>query len=167
MQASQSTPIPIKFSAQHNVKIASVILFSAESSMSAPPSESRSYIKVLDTYTNLGPIVDMCIVDLDRQGQGQVRCLCYRQRLFQGFNSNQYFSSSLARVVTRKVVYGLLETESEFKNTLVSIYRELQVCYSLHKNFSTNQCKIKSSLYSRHYAEACNEWRGLSSRHGA
>jgi len=31
-----------------------------------------SYISVLDTYTNLGPIVDMCVVDLDRQGQGQV-----------------------------------------------------------------------------------------------
>uniref|UniRef100_H2YRS0 DNA damage-binding protein 1 n=1 Tax=Ciona savignyi TaxID=51511 RepID=H2YRS0_CIOSA len=31
-----------------------------------------SLITVLDTYTNLGPIVDMCVVDLDRQGQGQV-----------------------------------------------------------------------------------------------
>lgn len=31
-----------------------------------------SYITVLDTYTNLGPIVDMCVVDLERQGQGQL-----------------------------------------------------------------------------------------------
>nr|CAB3236585.1 DNA damage-binding protein 1 [Phallusia mammillata] len=29
-------------------------------------------VTVLDTYTNLGPIVDMCVVDLDRQGQGQL-----------------------------------------------------------------------------------------------
>lgn len=33
---------------------------------------ATSYISILDTYTNLGPIVDMCIVDLERQGQGQL-----------------------------------------------------------------------------------------------
>lgn len=27
----------------------------------------------METFTNLGPIVDMCVVDLERQGQGQVR----------------------------------------------------------------------------------------------
>jgi DNA damage-binding protein 1 len=26
----------------------------------------------MDTYTNLGPITDLCVVDLERQGQGQV-----------------------------------------------------------------------------------------------
>ena len=26
----------------------------------------------METFTNLGPIVDMCVVDLERQGQGQV-----------------------------------------------------------------------------------------------
>ncbi|XP_027838000.2 DNA damage-binding protein 1-like isoform X1 [Aphis gossypii] len=31
-----------------------------------------SHITVLDTFMNLGPIVDMCVVDLERQGQGQV-----------------------------------------------------------------------------------------------
>ncbi|VDP04978.1 unnamed protein product [Soboliphyme baturini] len=34
--------------------------------------ERGSYISVLDTYTNLGPIVDMVVVDLERQGQGQL-----------------------------------------------------------------------------------------------
>lgn len=29
----------------------------------------------METFTNLGPIVDMCVVDLERQGQGQVRAL--------------------------------------------------------------------------------------------
>ena len=31
-------------------------------------------LQVLDAVTNLGPIVDFCVVDLERQGQGQVRC---------------------------------------------------------------------------------------------
>ncbi|EEC79792.1 hypothetical protein OsI_21216 [Oryza sativa Indica Group] len=31
-----------------------------------------SYVEVLERYVNLGPIVDFCVVDLDRQGQGQV-----------------------------------------------------------------------------------------------
>lgn len=33
---------------------------------------SGSYVQVMETFTNLGPIVDMCVVDLERQGQGQV-----------------------------------------------------------------------------------------------
>ena len=36
---------------------------------------TNSGIVVLDSYTNVGPIVDMCVVDLDRQGQGQVTTL--------------------------------------------------------------------------------------------
>ena len=28
----------------------------------------------METFTNLGPIVDMVVVDLERQGQGQVIC---------------------------------------------------------------------------------------------
>uniref|UniRef100_A0A7S2S558 DNA damage-binding protein 1 n=1 Tax=Mucochytrium quahogii TaxID=96639 RepID=A0A7S2S558_9STRA len=34
--------------------------------------ETDSYIETIQTCTNLGPIVDFCVVDLDRQGQGQV-----------------------------------------------------------------------------------------------
>lgn len=30
------------------------------------------YVQVIDTYPNLGPIVDMCTVDMDRQGQCQI-----------------------------------------------------------------------------------------------
>ncbi|WVZ99800.1 hypothetical protein U9M48_045048 [Paspalum notatum var. saurae] len=33
---------------------------------------SGSFVEVLEQYVNLGPIVDFCVVDLDRQGQGQV-----------------------------------------------------------------------------------------------
>lgn len=33
--------------------------------------EHGTYIDILETYDNLGPIMDMCVADLDRQGQGQ------------------------------------------------------------------------------------------------
>ncbi|XP_041741079.1 DNA damage-binding protein 1 [Coregonus clupeaformis] len=35
-------------------------------------NDSGSYVAVMETFTNLGPIVDMCVVDLERQGQGQL-----------------------------------------------------------------------------------------------
>ena len=31
-----------------------------------------SYVSIVDTFTNLGPILDMVVVDLERQGQGQL-----------------------------------------------------------------------------------------------
>ena len=34
--------------------------------------ETGAYFDILDSFTNLGPIVDFCIVDSDKQGQGQV-----------------------------------------------------------------------------------------------
>lgn len=40
--------------------------------LNATPNENGSYIDVLETFTNLGPIVDMCVVDLEKQGQGQL-----------------------------------------------------------------------------------------------
>ncbi|KAI8524591.1 hypothetical protein RHMOL_Rhmol13G0160800 [Rhododendron molle] len=36
------------------------------------PDAKGSYVEVLESYINLGPIVDFCVVDLERQGQGQV-----------------------------------------------------------------------------------------------
>eukprot|EP00271_Cylindrocystis_brebissonii_P010251 TRINITY_DN26392_c0_g1_i1.p1 TRINITY_DN26392_c0_g1~~TRINITY_DN26392_c0_g1_i1.p1 ORF type:complete len:1092 (+),score=241.19 TRINITY_DN26392_c0_g1_i1:211-3486(+) len=36
------------------------------------PSPEGSYVEILESYTQLGPIVDFCVVDLERQGQGQV-----------------------------------------------------------------------------------------------
>ncbi|XP_050221597.1 DNA damage-binding protein 1 [Mercurialis annua] len=36
------------------------------------PDVKGSYVEVLESYVNLGPIVDFCVVDLERQGQGQV-----------------------------------------------------------------------------------------------
>lgn len=34
--------------------------------------DSGNYVSVMETFTNLGPILDMCVVDLERQGQGQM-----------------------------------------------------------------------------------------------
>ncbi|NWH26724.1 DDB1 protein, partial [Grus americana] len=44
-------------------------------------NEQGSYVVAMETFTNLGPIVDMCVVDLERQGQGQVALipLCFSQ----------------------------------------------------------------------------------------
>ena len=36
------------------------------------PDENGSYVTIVDTFTNLGPIMDMVVVDLERQGQGQL-----------------------------------------------------------------------------------------------
>ncbi|WAR03144.1 DDB1-like protein [Mya arenaria] len=36
------------------------------------PDDAGSYVQVMETFVNLGPIVDMCVVDLERQGQGQL-----------------------------------------------------------------------------------------------
>ena len=35
-------------------------------------NDQGSYVQIMESFTNLGPIVDMCVVDLERQGQGQV-----------------------------------------------------------------------------------------------
>jgi len=35
-------------------------------------NEHGSYIEIMEVFTNLGPIVDMCVVDLEKQGQGQL-----------------------------------------------------------------------------------------------
>lgn len=44
--------------------------------LNVEPDESGSYVQEMERFTNLGPILDMCVVDLERQGQGQVRSKC-------------------------------------------------------------------------------------------
>lgn len=38
---------------------------------------TTSAVTVRESYVSLGPIVDFCVMDLDRQGQCQV-CVCVR-----------------------------------------------------------------------------------------
>ena len=40
--------------------------------LNAEKDANGSYVTIVDTFTNLGPILDMCVVDLERQGQGQL-----------------------------------------------------------------------------------------------
>merc|ERR1719186_1967742 len=40
--------------------------------LNAESDSVGSYVTVVDTFTNLGPILDMVVVDLERQGQGQL-----------------------------------------------------------------------------------------------
>lgn len=35
------------------------------------PAQPSNFVEVVDTWTNLGPIIDLAVVDLERQGQGQ------------------------------------------------------------------------------------------------
>lgn len=37
-----------------------------------PDPQTGSFIEILESFVNLGPIIDFCVVDLERQGQGQV-----------------------------------------------------------------------------------------------
>eukprot|EP00871_Galdieria_phlegrea_P002229 jgi/Galph1/3006/GphlegSOOS_G1662.1 len=40
--------------------------------LSEPNPKTDSFIEVMETYPNLSPIVDFCVIDAERQGQGQV-----------------------------------------------------------------------------------------------
>lgn len=53
-------------------------------------NDQGSYVAVMETFTNLGPIVDMCVVDLERQGQGQVRHIATRQDISWNANDGLY-----------------------------------------------------------------------------
>lgn len=40
--------------------------------LSTTQNEGGTYVIPMETFTNLGPILDICVVDLERQGQGQM-----------------------------------------------------------------------------------------------
>ncbi|TPX39150.1 hypothetical protein SeLEV6574_g07407 [Synchytrium endobioticum] len=44
--------------------------------LSSDKEESGDFFQVLDSYPNLAPIVDFSVVDLERQGQGQIVACC-------------------------------------------------------------------------------------------
>lgn len=49
-----------------------LVRFSSDPVASGAGAEGGSHVEVLETFTNLGPIVDMCVVDLERQGLSQI-----------------------------------------------------------------------------------------------
>ena len=40
--------------------------------LSEQKGANESFIELLDTFINLGPIVDFCLVDIEKQGQTQI-----------------------------------------------------------------------------------------------
>ena len=46
--------------------------FAPHFQLNVEADDAGSYVTTMETFTNLGPIVDMCVVDLERQGQGQL-----------------------------------------------------------------------------------------------
>lgn len=74
IEFSGEIPIPESMTYLDNgvVFIGSRIGDSALVRLSVAPDDAGQYVQVMETFTNLAPIVDMCIVDLERQGQGQL-----------------------------------------------------------------------------------------------
>lgn len=107
------------------------------------PDASGSYVEVLERYVNLGPIVDFCVVDLERQGQGQV-VTC----------SGAYKDGSL-RIVRNGIgineQVGLILVASLFSQNSIALYLELifflvilfiiQVCHDSDYNASLSFCR--------------------------
>ena len=80
------------------------------------PNESGSFVEILETYTNLGPIVDMVVVDLDRQGQGQlITCSgAYKEGMSCRFLND--FVIYLNFLIKIQVLFVLSAMGSVFKN---------------------------------------------------
>ncbi|XP_071453607.1 DNA damage-binding protein 1 [Hetaerina americana] len=91
--------------------------------LNAQQDESGSYVSVMETFTNLAPILDMVVVDLERQGQGQlVTCSgAYKEgslRIIRnGIGIQEHASIDLSGI---KGMWPLrISTDSTFDNTLV------------------------------------------------
>ncbi|CAM9422865.1 unnamed protein product, partial [Hapterophycus canaliculatus] len=84
-----------------------------------------TYIEVLETYDNLGPIMDMCVADLDRQGQGQaVTCSgCNKDgslRIIRnGIGINEHAAIELAGI---KGMWSLRPTSTNHDKYLVQAF---------------------------------------------
>nr|XP_023018140.1 DNA damage-binding protein 1 [Leptinotarsa decemlineata] len=85
--------------------------------------ENGSYVTVMESFTNLAPILDMCVVDLERQGQGQlVTCSgAFKEgslRIIRnGIGIQEHASIDLSGI---KGMWALQTTTgSKFDNTLV------------------------------------------------
>lgn len=85
-------------------------------------STEGSFIEVCETYTNLGPISDMCLVDLEKQGQGQlVTCSGYSKdgsiRIIRnGIGINEHASMALPQI---KGVWSLKIGEDQRKDNYI------------------------------------------------
>jgi hypothetical protein len=60
---------------------------------SVADDDSGSFVQVMETFQNIGPILDMSVVDLDKQGQDLVRlriwmyiCTCVYMYMYNVYN---------------------------------------------------------------------------------
>ncbi|XP_025085056.1 DNA damage-binding protein 1-like [Pomacea canaliculata] len=90
--------------------------------LNVEPDENGSFVQIMETFVNLGPIVDMCVVDLERQGQGQlVTCSgAYKEgslRIIRnGIGIHEHASIDLPGI---KGIWALKKNSEVFDNLLV------------------------------------------------
>ncbi|KAI9905788.1 hypothetical protein PsorP6_013830 [Peronosclerospora sorghi] len=94
--------------------------------LNADRDEHGSYLEILDTYVNVGPIIDFCVMDLDRQGQGQIVTCSGADKdgtlrvIRNGIGINEQASAELPGI---KGMWALRETfEAEHDKYLVQSY---------------------------------------------
>ena len=76
--------------------------------LNVDPDLGGSYVQVMETFTNLGPIVDMAVVDLDRQGQGQVRRRRRRADFDSAFGGSHFTARKLPSAVNSSHGFQLI-----------------------------------------------------------
>lgn len=90
--------------------------------LNVEPDENGSYVQEMERFTNLGPILDMCVVDLERQGQGQlVTCSgAYKEgslRIIRnGIGIHEHASIDLPGI---KGIWSLRVNSPEYDNMIV------------------------------------------------
>ncbi|KAK3102365.1 hypothetical protein FSP39_010832 [Pinctada imbricata] len=84
--------------------------------------ENGSYVHEMERFTNLGPVLDMCVVDLERQGQGQlVTCSgAYKEGSLRvirnGIGIHEHASIDLPGI---KGIWSLRVNSEEYDNIIV------------------------------------------------
>ena len=84
-------------------------------------NENKSYIDVLETYTNLSPIMDMLIVDIEKQGKGQlITCSgAYRNGSLRIIRNGIGIHESANVEIPGLKAFWPLKINSEFDNYLI------------------------------------------------
>ncbi|KAG0722330.1 DNA damage-binding protein 1 [Chionoecetes opilio] len=99
--------------------------------LNTEPDASGHYVTVMQTFNNLGPIVDMVVVDLERQGQGQlVTCSgAFKEgslRIIRnGIGIHEQASIELEGI---KGMWSLSVNSPKFNNTIVLSFVGLTRC---------------------------------------
>nr|POF11929.1 dna damage-binding protein 1 [Quercus suber] len=151
-----------------------------DSQLNLQPDAKGSYVEVLERYVNLGPIVDFCVVDLERQGQGQVATCSAAYKdgslhiVRNGIGINEQASVELQgikgmwslRSSTDDPFDTLLVVTSSFVRLVSSTSRELRNEWNARPGYSINVATANAThvtssfvrLVSSTSRELRNEW---------